>query len=113
VLPHIRASAAGLLGRVERDPAPKSRPIDPVFRTDSVVLAISVEKDGNLRVVYARIGRCQGRPAWRGAQAAVARPYPAVTCHVGVNGGRAPSPLCVTAPRKKVGASTYSSSGQP
>jgi hypothetical protein len=55
--------------------------------------------------------RCQGRPAWRGAQAAVARPYPAVTCHVGVNGGRAPSPLCVTAPRKKVGASTYSSSG--
>jgi hypothetical protein len=42
--------------------------------------------------------RCQGRPAWRGAQAAVARPYPAVTCHVGVNGGRAPSPLCVTAP---------------
>src|ERR1700751_3996987 len=72
------------------DPAPKSRPIDPVFRTDSVVLAISVEKDGNLRVVYARIGRCQGRPAWRAAQAAVARPYPAVTCHVGVNGG----PLC-------------------
>src|ERR1700751_739989 len=63
------------------DPAPKSRPIDPVFRTDSVVLAISAEKDGNLRVVYARIGRCQGRPAWRGAQAAVARPCPAVTCH--------------------------------
>jgi hypothetical protein len=61
--------------------------IDPVFRADSVVLAISAEKDGNLRVVYARIGRCQGRPAWRGAQAAVARPYPAVTCHVGVNGG--------------------------
>jgi hypothetical protein len=27
------------------------RPIDPVFRADSVVLAISVEKDGNLRVV--------------------------------------------------------------
>jgi hypothetical protein len=40
-----------------------------------------------LRVVYARIGRCQGRPAWRGAQAAVARPYPAVTCHMRVNGG--------------------------
>jgi hypothetical protein len=38
----------------------KSRPIDPVFRADSVVLAISA---GNLRVVYARIGRCQGRPA--------------------------------------------------
>ena len=57
------------------------------FRADSVVLAISAEKDGNLRAVYARIGRCQGRPAWRGAQAAVARPYPAVTCHVGVNGG--------------------------
>jgi hypothetical protein len=30
-----------------------SRPIDPVFRADGVVLAISVEKDGNLRVVYA------------------------------------------------------------
>jgi hypothetical protein len=56
---------------------------NPVFRAASVGLAISVEKDGNLRVVYARIGRCQGRPAWRGAQAAVARPYPAVTCHVG------------------------------
>jgi hypothetical protein len=41
-----------------------------------LILAISPEKDGNLRVVYARIGRCQGRPAWRGAQAAVARPYP-------------------------------------
>jgi hypothetical protein len=25
------------------------------------------EKDRNLRVVYARIGRCQGRSAWRGA----------------------------------------------
>jgi hypothetical protein len=41
------------------DPAPKSRPIDPVFRTDSVVLAISAEKDGNLRVVNARIGRAK------------------------------------------------------
>jgi hypothetical protein len=47
--------------------AQKSRPIDPVFRADSVVLAISVVKDGNLRVVYARIGRRQGHPAWRGA----------------------------------------------
>jgi hypothetical protein len=65
--------------------------LDPFFRADSVVLAISVEKDGNLRAVYARIGRCQGRPAWRGAQAAVARPYPAVTCHVGVHGGAPPS----------------------
>jgi hypothetical protein len=53
----------------------KSRPIDPLFKADSVVLAVSAEKDGNLRVVYARIGRCQGRPAWRGAQAAVARRY--------------------------------------
>jgi len=41
----------------------------------------------------ARIGRCQGRSAWRGTQDAVARPYPAVTCHVGVNGG----PLCLRA----------------
>jgi hypothetical protein len=40
------------------DSAQKSRPIDPFFRADSVVLAISVEKDGNLRAVYARIGRC-------------------------------------------------------
>src|ERR1700747_2940455 len=62
-------------------------------RPSSVVPAISVENGGNLRVVYARIGRCQGRPAWRGAQAAVARPYPAVTCHVGVNGGRAIAPV--------------------
>jgi hypothetical protein len=29
--------------------AQKSRPIDPVFTADSVVLAISAEKDGNLR----------------------------------------------------------------
>jgi hypothetical protein len=65
---------------------------------DSVVLAISAEKDGNLQVVYARIGRCQGRPAWRGAQAAVARPYPAVTCHVGVNGGRGPLPVMRNGP---------------
>jgi hypothetical protein len=49
--------------------------IDPVFRADSVVLAISAEKDGILRVLYARIGPCQGRPAWRGAQAAVPRRY--------------------------------------
>jgi hypothetical protein len=32
---------------------PTTCPIDPVFRADSVTLAISVEKDGNLRVVYA------------------------------------------------------------
>src|SRR6201981_1889598 len=51
-----------------------------------------------LRVVYARIGRCQGRPAWRGAQAAVPRPYPAVTCHVGVNGGRGPLPVMRNGP---------------
>jgi hypothetical protein len=37
--------------------AQKSRPIDPVLRADSVVLAISAEKDGNLPVVCARIGR--------------------------------------------------------
>jgi hypothetical protein len=30
-----------------RPPPQKSRPIDPVFRADSVVLAISAEKDGN------------------------------------------------------------------
>jgi hypothetical protein len=73
------------LGKIlmKPDSAQKSRPIDPVFRADSVVLAISAAKDGNLRVVYARIGRCPGRPAWRGAQAAVTRPYPAVTCHDG------------------------------
>src|ERR1700757_3024368 len=40
------------------------RPGWPVHE-DSVVLAISAEKDGELRVVYARIGRCQGHPAWR------------------------------------------------
>jgi CO/xanthine dehydrogenase FAD-binding subunit len=52
---------------------PVFRAIDPVFRADSIVLTISVEKDGNLRMVYAWIGRCRGRPAWQGAQAAVAR----------------------------------------
>ena len=31
-------------------------------------------------------------------KAAVPRPYPAVTCHVGVKGGGPPSPLCVTDP---------------
>jgi hypothetical protein len=47
-------------------PHPKIASDRPLFRTDSVILAISAEKDGNLRVVYARIGRWQGRPAWRG-----------------------------------------------
>jgi hypothetical protein len=42
----------------------------------------------------------------------VARPHPAVTCHVGVERGRAPLPVMRNgAPLKKVGASTYSSSG--
>jgi hypothetical protein len=52
----------------DKFPTTNSRPIDPVFRADNVVLAISGEKDGNLRVVYARIGRCQGRSAWRGTR---------------------------------------------
>jgi hypothetical protein len=57
---------------------------------------------------HARIGRGTKKlrldrplarsPCLAGAQAAVARPYPAVTCHVGVNGGRAPFQLCVTDP---------------
>ena len=45
----------------------------------------------------------------------MARPYPAVTCHVGVNGGlyvfehqRAPFPVMRNGPVKKVGASTPS-----
>jgi hypothetical protein len=53
-------------------------------RADSAVPAgFGRAKDGNLRVVYAGIGPCQERPVWRGTQAAVVRPYPAVTCHVG------------------------------
>jgi len=60
-----------------------SRLIDPVFRTETGVLAISLEKNVSLRVVYAGIGRWQGRFARRGVHAAVARPYPAVTRHVG------------------------------
>ena len=43
----------GRLKRMRPDSAQKSRPIDPVFRADSVVLAISAEKDGKLRLVYA------------------------------------------------------------
>ena len=81
----IHPACAGRAWRIRRRhpplrcQAPSARPrparLDPVFRADSVVLAISAEKDGNLRVVYARIGRRQGRPAWRGAQAAVPRRY--------------------------------------
>jgi hypothetical protein len=58
---HIRVlEAAGHSGvpegaRVRRtyetNPPTNSRPINPVFRAGSVVLAISAEKDGNLRVV--------------------------------------------------------------
>jgi hypothetical protein len=73
-------------------------PIDPVFRPDSVVLAISVEKDGNLRVVYGRIGRCRGRPAWRDAQAAVAALPRRYVSRWGERRAGPPSPLCVTDP---------------
>ena len=41
----------------------------------------------------------------------MARPYPAVTCHVGVNGGSGPLAVMRNGPRKKVGASIYSSPG--
>ena len=64
----------------------KFAPVRPVFQGGQRRSGDFGRKDGNLRVVYARIGRCQGRPAWRGAQAAVAQPYPAVTRHVRVNG---------------------------
>jgi hypothetical protein len=74
-----------------------SRPIDPVFRADSVVLAISAEKDGNLRVVCARIGRDKVVLLGEVLKAAVARPYPAVTCHVGVN----VEPLCLRATSRR------------
>jgi hypothetical protein len=56
-------------------PLPKSRLIFPIFTADSVSLHVSPEKDGKSGLVYARIGRCQGRPAWRGACAAVPRRY--------------------------------------
>ena len=57
--------STGLTSGVGTLPTPtNSCPIDPVFRANSLVLAISAEKDGNLRVVYAQIGRCQGHPAW-------------------------------------------------
>jgi hypothetical protein len=56
-------------------PLPKSRLISPIFTADSVSLHVSPEKDGKSDLVYARIGRCQGRPAWRGACAAVPRRY--------------------------------------
>jgi len=83
-LPPLGSAALMMLGAVARGRrVGLPTPIDLFFKADSVALAISVEKNGNLRVVYARIGRCPGRSAWRDAQAAVARPYPAVTCHVG------------------------------
>src|ERR1700757_2244849 len=49
---------------------------DAAHAADSVVLAISVEKDGNLRVVYARIGRCQGRPEFSLADGRALVPSP-------------------------------------
>jgi len=52
-----------------------ARLISPIFTADSVSLHVSPEKDGKSDLVYARIGRCQGRPAWRGACAAVPRRY--------------------------------------
>jgi len=67
----------GFGGKARRDehPLPKSRLISPIFTADSVSLHVSPEKDGKSDLVYARIGRCQGRPAWRGACAAVPRRY--------------------------------------
>jgi hypothetical protein len=37
------------------DPTPKSAPIPPLFKADSVNLAVSASKDGKLRLVYARL----------------------------------------------------------
>jgi hypothetical protein len=69
-----------------------------------VVLAISVEKDGNLRAVYCRMGRWQGRPAgevlslrWRG-------PTPPLRVTSGSTGG-----LCVFEP--PAGGHRYTSRG--
>ena len=64
-----------LLAIAAPTPLPKSRLISPIFTADSVSLHVSPEKDGKSDLVYARIGRCQGRPAWRGACAAVPRRY--------------------------------------
>jgi hypothetical protein len=56
-------------------PLPKSRLISPIFTADSVSLHVSPEKDGKSGLVYVQIERFQGRPASRGACAAVPRRY--------------------------------------
>jgi hypothetical protein len=54
-------------------PTPLQKPpqTSPIFISDKVTLHVSREKDGKSGLVYARIGRWQGRPAWRDARAAV------------------------------------------
>jgi len=52
--------------------------VDNCKVADKVTLHVSREKEGKSGLVYARIGRCQGRPAWRGA----ALRCPAVTCYI-------------------------------
>jgi hypothetical protein len=37
------------------DPTPKSPQISPLFKADAVTLAVSAQKDGKLRLVYARL----------------------------------------------------------
>ena len=55
---------AALMGTVETAPdALGLREVLDRLKGLWQILAISVEKDGNLRVAYARIGGCQGRPA--------------------------------------------------
>jgi len=59
----------------ETNPPAKSASDLADFQSGQVTLHVSREKDGKLRLVYARIERCQGRPAWRGARAAMPRRY--------------------------------------
>src|ERR1700758_2866638 len=97
-LDHFIARAARpVCSRSESDLGTLLRLVRPVFRADSVVLAISAEKDGNCGWSTPGSDAANSSLPWRGAQAAVARPYPAVTCHVGVR-GRAPLPVMRNGP---------------
>jgi hypothetical protein len=42
------------------DPTPKSPQISPFFKADAVMLAVSAQKDGKLRPVYARLVDSRG-----------------------------------------------------
>jgi hypothetical protein len=56
-----------LFARFGTTPLPQKLPIAPIFIADSVSIAVSREKGGKLRLVYVKLGRCQGPPLLDGA----------------------------------------------